>query len=437
VEVVTDKILSERDTFPDDLMDDENNDAESQLLQSNIFSTLANTNADEKPELRKRRRVNDDSLKKHDKSHKPPPIVLLNVNVSKIQSDLKLLGITDFRLQLTSEGTKVLVNTTTDYNKVKNILIEKGTRFFTHQPRDEQLSKFVLSGLHKMTTEAVKDLLKNADKAPVRVVEMKIKDAKHKNHALYIVYYLKKDGVKLVDLQQIRTLSYMVVKWSYFQVKRTSPNPCTQCTRCQRFGHGALNCHAEPRCIRCSAEHLSADCPLIKGKDGNTLKKISPELLVCVHCSGQHTANFSGCRKRVEFVNSRLAASQQSKRRKPKQFGFAPAPQLTEAHFPSIPASSASSHNAWHHAPRHPPQQAPPLPQTQSTHQPPPHKRTPAPPSQPQQSNNNVTNDLFDNSQLITIFQEMTTQLAHCFSKHDQINALMTIALKYLAINNV
>jgi hypothetical protein len=422
-------------------MDGETSDEERQLLESNTFSLLDNNNAGDKPEkIRKRRRVNnDDSLKKHEKVHKPPPIVLLNVNVTKIQSDLKQLGISNFRLQLNSEGTKVFLATTSEYTKVKDILIEKKTRFFTHQPRDEQLSKFVLSGLHKMTTDAVKELLSRADKAPVRVAEMRIKDSKHKNHALYIVYYLKKDRVKLVDLQQIRTLDYMVVKWSFFQVKQQSTNPCTQCNRCQRFGHGALNCHAEPRCIRCSDSHASADCPLIKGKDGTILKKINPELLVCVHCGGQHTANFSGCRKRIEFVNARQAASQHSKHRKPKNFGFTPAPQLSKANFPSIPASSAPPQNAWFHAPRPSPQQAPHLPRPQSSHQTPSQKRTPhAPPLQPHHPNKNVTNDLlFDNSQLITIFQEMTTQLAHCSSKRDQINALMSIALKYLATNNV
>jgi hypothetical protein len=355
------------------------------------------------------------------KMAKPPPIVLIGIEVVKIHAHLKTIAITDYNLKLTGEGTKTFTNHLDDYRKVKNSLIDNNIHFFTHQLKEDQLAKFVLSGLHKMPVSEVLKALTDAGKPPKAVKEMRTKQA---NRILYLVYFLKQDRVKLEDLQKIGVVNYMRVTWSHFRNKRTGP---TQCSRCLRFGHSTSNCHALARCIRCAKPHASNDCPLIKNGDGPVLKQVDVSLLRCIHCGLQHTANYSGCKKRLELIKSRLAASHNTRPTQHRnQKSFVPAFQLENANFPSIPSRPVIG--AWSAQAR--PTQSRPEPQFR--------------PQQPNHNETNVNNNNNKNqnaprdaAQLFTIFTEMVTQLASATTFESQINAMMQIALKYIAPINV
>ncbi|GBP31519.1 Nucleic-acid-binding protein from mobile element jockey [Eumeta japonica] len=65
-----------------------------------------------------------------------------------------------------------------------------------------------------------------------------------------------------------------------------------QCYRCQLYGHGALNYHAPPRCVKCSEPHLTNEC---------SLKLTHGSKLTCVNCGESHTANYIGCPKAPVF----------------------------------------------------------------------------------------------------------------------------------------
>jgi hypothetical protein len=429
---------------PDEKMDEDPNisinlddDESARMLKNNPYNTLDNDKdpdwVDIKPKKRQRTTSNTVSSTKP-KNTKPPPLTLLNIDITKIQTELRQLALSEsYNLKLTGDGTKVFTSNQDDYKKVKNSFITNKRHFFTHQLPEDQLTKFVLSGLHKMPIAEVFEALDKAGKTPKLVKQMNIKNEKHKNHALFIIYFLKSAKTKLADLQQIRVVNFMRVSWSHFQNKRSGP---TQCSKCLRFGHGTQNCHAEARCIRCAQQHASKDCPLIAGKP-NKAYKVDENLLICVHCGDHHTANFSGCRKRIEFVKARQAASQNTRpaQKRPHQAPLAPVPQLNNTNFPPIM--------------RNPTQAWAPSQQLHNSHQPHPSSSSRLPPllqqKQPNQNNAtngnranvNATNGLLDASQLISIFQEITSIVLTATTVQDQINALCQIALKYLAPKNV
>ncbi|GBP67637.1 Nucleic-acid-binding protein from transposon X-element [Eumeta japonica] len=66
-----------------------------------------------------------------------------------------------------------------------------------------------------------------------------------------------------------------------------------QCHRCQKYGHAAANCHADPRCVKCLVPHWTKECPLTRE---------SEEKPSCVNCGQQHTANYRGGPKAPKFM---------------------------------------------------------------------------------------------------------------------------------------
>jgi hypothetical protein len=398
------------------------------LLRQNTFNALHNRDIEDDGEYErvtrqgKKQKTNHNEEPKASQPKNPtssPPLVILHSNVVQLKSELKQLSITDYSMKMTSEGTRIFIRTRPDYEKAKKFFIDQKKPFFTHALKEDQLSKFVLSGLHKMPTDEIKGEIRAGSITPAMVKEMAIKKKRHDNHTLYIVYFFKRDKVRLADLQAQKTIGYMRVQWSHYQNKRTGPS---QCSKCLRFGHGTANCHAEARCIRCAQTHASKDCPLIQVEGGGEpLKMVAKDLLKCVHCGFQHTANYQGCSKRQEFIRARETATRNSKegskQRQPSRpsnnFSFQPALQLNDLNFPPI-GQSQGTQPAWTRSP------------TQRTS---PRDRTP----QVNVPINEINSELFNSTQLFTIFSEMTSKLAAANSKQDQIAALMQIALKYIA----
>ncbi|GBP22709.1 Nucleic-acid-binding protein from transposon X-element [Eumeta japonica] len=67
-----------------------------------------------------------------------------------------------------------------------------------------------------------------------------------------------------------------------------------QCHRCQLYGHAAVNCHADPRCVKCLVPHWTRECPCTSE---------SGEKPSCVNCFQQYTANYRGCPKAPKCIS--------------------------------------------------------------------------------------------------------------------------------------
>ena len=141
-----------------------------------------------------------------------------------------------------------------------------------------------------------------------------------------------------------------------------------QCHRCQNFGHSKSYCNHPPRCVKCSKTHLTSEC---QKPEGSTPK--------CVHCKGDHPANYSRCEVYLDLLKRR--GLNQKVKATPAPVYVSAAPPKTNAWdggrpsawsqapyisplqlddpraFPSLPGSSRETPRP---APRHLPQHAPP-----------------------------------------------------------------------------
>lgn len=309
----------------------------------------------------------------------------------------------DFTLRLTPNGIRVFSSNQVAYNALKQKLIEKKLKFYTHQLRESQTTKVVLYDLFSMPEEELKNHLNEAGVFPVKVKAMNVYEKRHSDHAVYLLYFLKSEKVKISKLREIPEICYVKVKWRYFSSKRKGP---IQCSVCMQYGHGGENCFLDPVCIRCSAKHKSSECPLLLDPISDQIRtRIPDELLKCGLCGQNHSANFSRCVKRIEFVERQQRfRSNTQRRQRPVQHRFEPAPQLDDFNFPQLN----------------------PRARAERFHQ------------QPSVNviNGNVgENDLFSPTQLMTIFRELTAAIAGATTKSEQLFALGEIAIKYIGNN--
>ena len=67
-----------------------------------------------------------------------------------------------------------------------------------------------------------------------------------------------------------------------------------QCKRCQRYGHTQKYCNHNFRCVRCARSHPTDQCT----KSPETPAK-------CIHCQGEHPANYKGCSAYKTLYNNK------------------------------------------------------------------------------------------------------------------------------------
>ena len=80
----------------------------------------------------------------------------------------------------------------------------------------------------------------------------------------------KKHGVKIV--------------WLIYRCEPSKEPPhVKQCFKCQKYGHSAIKCKNEQRCLRCSGQHTVKQCAEPKDK------------AKCANCAGSHASVYKGC----------------------------------------------------------------------------------------------------------------------------------------------
>ena len=83
------------------------------------------------------------------------------------------------------------------------------------------------------------------------------------------------------EIYKINTLLNTIEQFEPPHAKREFP----QCMRCQKFGHTKTYCRNNPRCVKCTAEHLTNDCP----------RNVRDDNVKCFNCNEKHPANYRGC----------------------------------------------------------------------------------------------------------------------------------------------
>ncbi|CAK9816292.1 Nucleic-acid-binding protein from transposon X-element [Anthophora plagiata] len=96
----------------------------------------------------------------------------------------------------------------------------------------------------------------------------------------------------LKNLNNIKYINHHIIKWEKLKKKGDA-----QCRRCQRFGHSAINCNLNYRCVKCKDQHEPGNC--VRGKDAIEQMNSKP---FCVNCNTEgHPASYRGCPKFTEY----------------------------------------------------------------------------------------------------------------------------------------
>lgn len=371
----------------------------------NYYSTLGqpqlqSTSANSQTSRKRQRTLSDVGVKSSPRAQKPPPINIVGKTLSDVQSIMKKINL-KHEIKLTKEGIRVFMTTVEDFKQTIAEIKQKNFNYYTHQLREEQLSKFVINGLPKIDTETITKCLADEGTNPISVKMMRLQNQSD-SHAIYIAYFKRNSKMKLTWLNEnIKVIENIRIKWVHYRNETKGP---TQCRNCQNYGHGSQNCNISPRCVRCAGEHKSAECPLLIDEVNNvTKKKVNQSQLVCALCKENHTASSKECKERPFTRSGNKYQIYVPKKQQQQQASsnLSQVPVLSEQNFPSLtnsqPEVRANVNTNWRQ-------------------------------DRPSQNNAN----LYSQGELTKIFMEITSSLAGAKNKSEQVQIIMGIAIKYL-----
>ncbi|XP_072384525.1 uncharacterized protein [Diabrotica undecimpunctata] len=228
------------------------------------------------------------------KKERIPPIVISGQigNYSAFIREIRtLLGHNNFQIAPAGKaGTRVYLRTSQDYEKLKEDFINTKTAFHTYTKKTEITKKIVMKAAPGMDLDEVEAELKEQG-IIAKVTEMKTKQEGRTSKS-YLLQVNKQQDLK--EVKRINGLQNIRVKWDAY----SKPARATQCYNCQEFGHSARNCFKAPRCMKCAQGHQTRNCPLPKGRE---IK------VKCCNCNEEHTANYSMCKKHIEYLDMQAA----------------------------------------------------------------------------------------------------------------------------------
>lgn len=336
-----------------------------------------------------------------------PPITVVNNGTRRVRELLTVGNIPQngYHMKAIKVGVQLVVKEEQHYQDVISVLKDSSVEFFTYTAAAKQPVKVILSGLPYFSVpELEEELVTNG----VQALEVKIfsqKKVGNEESTLYLLYF-EKGRVRLSELQKIKALFNIVVKWRYFTRK---PSDAVQCHRCQRYGHGMRNCHISPLCVKCGEKHLSTACTLPAKADLSD-ESSSRSKIRCANCSGNHTANYRGCASRKNYLQQQENRLQKQKQRSTNKSrpntqvsGLWPtlAPGPVPGNTPTGLGLGSSSRNY----------------------------------SDVLRDSNNTQNnpsDLFTISEFLCLARDLFARLNGCRNKHQQFLALSELMIKYI-----
>lgn len=195
-------------------------------------------------------------------------------------------------------------------------LDSKEKKYYTFTPKDEKPINLVIKTLNSsFTRDDVLDAI-NELNLGLTILNIKVLQTRNNNNSWLL--QLKNENNKHKSIMGKQLLCSSVVLIDLYK-----PNTLTQCRRCQRFNHSAINCKQEYRCVKCGKSEFETDeqevrtghspscCPL---NDKMTNGKNDPINLFCCNCRQHgHTANYKKCPKYIELIERRNQKNEQSK----------------------------------------------------------------------------------------------------------------------------
>ena len=329
-----------------------------------------------------------------------PPISVVGKSTRQLREFLGKGRIqqTAYNMKATKTGVQLLCAGDETYRSAITALRSANIQFHTYTPAAEQPIKVVLSGLPVYDEVELESELAFLG---IHAQELKLFSRKMvglEESALYLLHF-PKGTVKLSDLQKVKAIFNIVVRWRYYERK---PTDAVQCHRCQRFGHGMRNCNLAALCVKCGEKHFSAACKLPNKADlARVDKNATREAIKCANCNGQHTANYRGCPTRKNYLAKLAEKKAELKNAKPP-----PLRPLRK----TVPQDDGSSGND----------------STADT------SAMTFAEALSKGSSNNTNSNLFTMSEFLALAREVFARLKNCKSRLDQLEALVELTAKYI-----
>lgn len=212
---------------------------------------------------------------------KPPPIFV--AGVGDINPLYRLLGdVAPYKYILrviNSTEVKIQAKTIEDYDKIVIALRSKNTEFHSYQKKQDKAFKVVLRNMHSTAdVNLLKSQIEEYGHSIINIYNIRNRVTK----APLPMFYVNLKNAQ--NNKEIYNIEYLLNTKIYFEPpnkKRKVP----QCQRCQRYGHTKNFCTRQPRCVKCTDNHLTANCQ----------RKTKSQNVKCALCEGNHPANYKGC----------------------------------------------------------------------------------------------------------------------------------------------
>jgi hypothetical protein len=219
------------------------------------------------------------------KVHKPPPVVLSNVNnFNELNQTLKTKNFNYKTNLLNNNQLKINVDNENEYRDLTKFMNETNLEWHTYENKQTRPIRLMAKNLHPTCDpEEIKaDLLNKGFK----ILEVVNKIKKNKNNGkeyiiplpLFMLTFENTEDIK--KLYEIRYICHMRVKIEAIRNNKMIP----QCKRCQKYGHTQKFCKHTPTCVKCAGQHITVVCT----KPRNDPPK-------CTNCAEAHPANYRGC----------------------------------------------------------------------------------------------------------------------------------------------
>lgn len=166
---------------------------------------------------------------------RPPPLCVFNLKITELTEEIKKIikNHENVRIRLTNHGTKIFVDSTDDYKKLKEQFEKSEINFFTHSLPGERTNKFVIYGLLQSTDMSfITSALAFYGLFPTDIKKLTVKKQRYNDPTTILLYFKQSDKVTLARLQQIRAIDHLI--FSFRPYSRNFIGP-TQCTKCLHF----------------------------------------------------------------------------------------------------------------------------------------------------------------------------------------------------------
>lgn len=280
----------------------------------------------------------------------PPPITIPDMNISQVFGECNKLTLTknNVKFIITNDGIKIYCRLVEEFQKIQTHLLTSSIKFYTHMLKNQKQTKIVLYGLPNMEIASIRAKMLEHNLEPAEIKMLNIRNPRYTDQCHYLIYFDRSKNIKISDVREIKSMFHLGVKWEYFSKRNLGP---TQCGNCFKFGHGSRDCHLPPNCIKCGQSHRSVDCIFnLPAKSADEKPRIPQNKIKCVNCSGGHTANFSGCPARDQYL-ARIGQlrKRSSVMRTNSRNEFRNAPELNDFNYPSLPNGRSANHTTNRH----------------------------------------------------------------------------------------